>query len=306
MTGYACAGTGQSTPATSAAAHGARRGRLGPFLERLFSPGRRRADPSSAHGRDRMERRTFIKRGAAGTLVMLFEPRVVFAHGQSAGNSLADSFVSPPLAARARPHTWWHWMNGNVTADGITRDLEALARIGVGGVQMFDVGTGIPKGPVATLSPAWIELVRHAAREANRLGLSLTMHNCPGRSSSGGPWVTPFLDGFDVFPPAGVAQLLPSLPRRRARLERAHQVGGRPHVTGLGVEVLARRAWRRSRAGLHSRQRHPGQPPGTGRGRSRRPRRRTRLRCRTGRRSGPADPEGRRRSDLITWCHEVM
>jgi hypothetical protein len=56
---------------------------------------------------------------------------------------------------------------------------------------MFDVGTGIPKGPVATLSPEWVRLVQHAASEANRLGLSFTMHNCPGWSSSGGPWVTP-------------------------------------------------------------------------------------------------------------------
>jgi hypothetical protein len=66
-----------------------------------------------------------------------------------------------------------------------------MARVGVGGVQMFDVGTGIPKGPVATLSPEWVRLVEHAASEANRLGLSFTMHNCPGWSSSGGPWVTP-------------------------------------------------------------------------------------------------------------------
>src|SRR3569833_4350751 len=72
-------------------------------------------------------------------------------------------FVNPPAAAR--PQTWWHWMNGNVTADGITRDLEAMSRVGIGGVQMFDVGTGIPKGPVATLSPEWVRLVEHAAAE---------------------------------------------------------------------------------------------------------------------------------------------
>src|SRR3954462_11926846 len=98
-------------------------------------------------------------------------------------------FRDPP--ASARPHSWWHWMNGNVTADGITRDLEAMARVGVGGAHMFDVGCGIPQGPATTLSPEWAKMIRHAADECGRLGLSLTLHNCPGWSSSGGPWITP-------------------------------------------------------------------------------------------------------------------
>ena len=41
------------------------------------------------------------------------------------------------------------------------------------------------------LGPEWLELKAHAAREALRLGLEFTMHNCPGWSSSGGPWITP-------------------------------------------------------------------------------------------------------------------
>lgn len=102
-----------------------------------------------------------------------------------------ELFQKPP--ADARPHTWWHWMNGNISAAGITRDLEAMARVGIGGVQIFDVGTGIPKGPIVSLSPEWFALMKHAAAEADRLGLSLTLHNCPGWSSTGGPWVTPEL-----------------------------------------------------------------------------------------------------------------
>ncbi len=138
-----------------------------------------------------MKRRTFIKSSTAAALgwfVAPGRPGGVAFQGPTV-RDLEAAFVKPP--ANARPHTWWHWMNGNISADGITRDLEAMARVGVGGVQMFDVGTGIPKGPVETLSPEWLRLVRHAASEANRLGLSFTMHNCPGWSSSGGPWVTP-------------------------------------------------------------------------------------------------------------------
>jgi len=138
-----------------------------------------------------MKRRTFIKTGTAATVTWFVDPVIpsrLWAQGSATG-ALESAFLKPPAAAR--PHTWWHWMNGNVTADGITRDLEAMARVGVGGVQMFDVGTGIPKGPVETLSPEWLRLVRHAASEANRLGMSFTMHNCPGWSSTGGPWITP-------------------------------------------------------------------------------------------------------------------
>jgi hypothetical protein len=136
-----------------------------------------------------MERRTFLAGAAAGTFaVALNWPAPVLAAGD---DPLLDGFRAPP--PDAKPHTWWHWMNGNVTTDGITRDLEALARVGVGGVQMFDVGCGIPAGPARSLSPEWVKVVRHAADECGRLGLSFTMHNCPGWSSSGGPWITPEL-----------------------------------------------------------------------------------------------------------------
>lgn len=106
-----------------------------------------------------------------------------------AGSQMAQEFLHPP--AGARPRTWWHWMNGNITADGITRDLEAMARIGVRGVQIFQVGTGIPKGPVDYGSQEHVKLLEHAFREAERLGIECDLHNCPGWSSSGGPWNRP-------------------------------------------------------------------------------------------------------------------
>ena len=113
----------------------------------------------------------------------------VLAPTANAADPLADGFRAPP--ADARPQTWWHWMNGNITKEGITADLEAMARIGVGGAQIFNVAQGEPAGPVTVLSPEWRELVKHAMSEADRLGLELTMHNCPGWSESGGPWITP-------------------------------------------------------------------------------------------------------------------
>ncbi|QJD79598.1 glycosyl hydrolase [Spirosoma rhododendri] len=138
-----------------------------------------------------MQRRTFLKQSATTSLVALITPTGIVRASQATApaDDLATAFAKPPMSARA--HTWWHWMNGNVTKDGITRDLEAMQTIGLGGFQNFDAGTGIPKGPLVYLSPDWLELKKHTIREAQRLGLEFTMHNCPGWSSSGGPWITP-------------------------------------------------------------------------------------------------------------------
>jgi len=103
--------------------------------------------------------------------------------------ALEKGFIHPPDSAG--PHTWWHWMDGNITREGITKDLEAMKRVGVGGAQIFDVQPGIPPGPVRYGSAQWRAMVKHAAQEADRLGLELCMHNCAGWSSSGGPWVKP-------------------------------------------------------------------------------------------------------------------
>jgi hypothetical protein len=138
-----------------------------------------------------MQRRTFLKQSAATGLVALVTPTGILQASQATASTdeLATAFAQPPMSARA--HTWWHWMNGNVTKDGITRDLEAMKAIGLGGFQNFDAGTGIPKGPLVYLSSDWLDLKKHTIREAQRLGLEFTMHNCPGWSSSGGPWITP-------------------------------------------------------------------------------------------------------------------
>lgn len=101
---------------------------------------------------------------------------------------LAAGFQSPPEPAKAR--TWWHWMNGVVTKEGITADLEAMKRVGLAGAYSFNVDQlPIDDPSVAVLNPKWRELMKFAAQEAARLGLELGFHNSPGWSSSGGPWV---------------------------------------------------------------------------------------------------------------------
>lgn len=102
---------------------------------------------------------------------------------------LVQGFTAPPDTAK--PQTWWHWMNGNVTAAGITADLEAMKRVGLGGAEIFTVDQGIPAGQVPFMGPEYRRMITHAVKEADRLGLKLCLHNCAGWSSSGGPWITP-------------------------------------------------------------------------------------------------------------------
>ena len=65
-----------------------------------------------------------------------------------------------------------------------------MARVGVGGVLVFSVDSSAPEGPVGFMTPAWRELVEHAVREADRLGLEFSINNTDGWNS-GGPWITP-------------------------------------------------------------------------------------------------------------------
>ena len=104
-------------------------------------------------------------------------------------NNLENGFKNPPNEAKAR--TWWHWISGNVSKSGITKDLEAMKQVGIQEAQLFNVHLGFPEGPVEYLSEDWLNLFEFSAKEAKRLGLELAFHNSAGWSSSGGTWVTP-------------------------------------------------------------------------------------------------------------------
>ena len=106
-----------------------------------------------------------------------------------ANDGLAEHFAQPP--ASARPWVYWFWLNGNITKEGITADLEAMKRVGIGGVLIMEVDQGAPVGPVDFMSPQWREMFQHVQRESQRLGLEVNMNNDAGWNGSGGPWITP-------------------------------------------------------------------------------------------------------------------
>jgi len=104
-------------------------------------------------------------------------------------DDLAAGFAAPPDSAR--PWVYWMWMDGNLTREGITADLEAMRAAGLGGVVICEVNVGVPRGPVEFMSPEWRRLFKHVVKEAERLGLEVTLNAGPGWTGSGGPWVKP-------------------------------------------------------------------------------------------------------------------
>lgn len=101
-----------------------------------------------------------------------------------------ESFKTPPTAAK--PTCWWFWGETVTTDHGITQDLEAMKRVGWGGVVLYEqVFTDRPDA-YKSLSPEFMARVRFAAAECARLGLSLELNVGPGYVA-GGPWITPEL-----------------------------------------------------------------------------------------------------------------
>lgn len=119
-------------------------------------------------------------------------PWLVFLAGLPApAQTLSEAdFRDPP--EWTRPWCYWYWINDQISKEGITRDLEAMAEVGIGtaliGNQWFE---DQPQGPYPVLGEIWLELTRHAIREGGRLGVDIGLFNSPGWSQSGGPWIRP-------------------------------------------------------------------------------------------------------------------
>lgn len=133
---------------------------------------------------------------------------------------LAQNFRSPPDSAR--PWVMGFAVNGNYSREGITADLEAMARAGIGGILFMETDQGVPAGPVSFSGPEWRQMFRHLVAEADRLGLDLNMHNAAGWTGSGGPWITPELSmqrvvwsEMTVTGPQRLDAVLPQPPMRR-------------------------------------------------------------------------------------------
>lgn len=102
--------------------------------------------------------------------------------------NLRSGFVSPPDSIK--PYVYWYWISDNISKEGITKDLEAMAKVGIGEAFIGNIGLEtVPYGNVKVLSDEWWKLTRFAITEGQRLGVNIGIFNSPGWSQSGGPWV---------------------------------------------------------------------------------------------------------------------
>ncbi|MGW8317499.1 MAG: glycosyl hydrolase, partial [Bacteroidales bacterium] len=123
--------------------------------------------------------------------IALFLPQCQPSSHPSA-EQLEQGFKNPP--PEAKPRVWWHWMNGNITQEGVRKDLEWMHRTGIGGFQNFDAGMTTPQiveKRLVYMTPEWKDVFRYTTELADSLGLEMAIAGSPGWSESGGPWVKP-------------------------------------------------------------------------------------------------------------------
>src|SRR5512136_1364091 len=125
----------------------------------------------------------------ASAAVLLAVLTLAAANGRANADDLSAGFTKPPDSAR--PWVYWFWLDGNISREGITADLEAMKRVRIGGVLIMEVDQGAPKGPARFAGPEWRSLFKFVLSEAHRLGLKVNMNNDAGWCGSGGPWITP-------------------------------------------------------------------------------------------------------------------
>jgi len=144
--------------------------------------------------------KSFTKKGMRIlSIILLVVPGFLYvgcgdnaASDKELGTKLEQEFLSPP--DEAKPRVWWHWMNGNITQDGIRKDLEWMHRNGIGGFQNFDAGLATPQiveNRLVFMTPEWKDAFRFTAELADSLNLEMAIAGSPGWSESGGPWVKP-------------------------------------------------------------------------------------------------------------------
>ena len=136
----------------------------------------------------------------AGLMVLIL---LVFSqcrnNSRKSATDLEGGFLDPP--ASAKPRVWWHWMNGNITRDGIRKDLEWMNRIGIGGFQNFDAAFMTPQiveKRLVYMTPEWKEAFKFTTDLADSLGFEMAIAGSPGWSESGGPWV-PASEGMKKY-----------------------------------------------------------------------------------------------------------
>ena len=112
--------------------------------------------------------------------------------GCAAADKREAGFVTPPSSVQTG--TYWYWIEGNISKEGVEKDLEAMKAAGINRAFVANIGgagTGDPNSQykVEFMSDEWWNITRAALKKATELGIDIGMFNSPGWSQSGGPWI---------------------------------------------------------------------------------------------------------------------
>jgi hypothetical protein len=134
-----------------------------------------------------MNKKSFFKKVLVCGLIAIIFITVCSFRSLDDFSALETGFVNPPDSVRSG--VYWYFLDGNLSAAGMTKDLEAMKEKGVGNVIFLETSQGIPKGKYVYMSEEWRVLFKHAVKECERLGIALSLGTGPGWAGSSGPWV---------------------------------------------------------------------------------------------------------------------
>lgn len=107
-------------------------------------------------------------------------------------SEIEKGFQIPPDSLK--PSVYWYWLSDNISKEGVIKDLEAMAKVGIGRAFIGNIGLNPEEtsyGNVKLLSDEWWAITQQAIRTASEVGIDIGLFNSPGWSQSGGPWIQP-------------------------------------------------------------------------------------------------------------------
>lgn len=104
---------------------------------------------------------------------------------------LARDFATPPETVQTG--IYWYWISGNISEEGVVRDLHAMKRAGINRAFIGNIGQDglYTERNVLMMSDEWWKILHTALKTASELDIEIGIFNSPGWSQSGGPWVKP-------------------------------------------------------------------------------------------------------------------
>ena len=116
---------------------------------------------------------------------------IMFLFSFSDKERLKQNFLSPPESVKTS--VYWYWMCGNISKEGVIKDLEEMKRVGINrvfiGHNYFDPYEGGRN--IRLMSDEWWDIMHTALKKASELNIEVGIFNCPGWTQAGGPWIKP-------------------------------------------------------------------------------------------------------------------